>query len=233
MSSASVSLVLVSALLILDGVASFSVSGSSDASAAALTTAGGNRRSFLQNAGVVALSGLTLLPDVASAEGGGAPKVGGKIVFGDESIMYQKAHGTSAVPVQDELRYGVSRKLADQISNYNRVFAEFAGYFQDTSFEDVVRASPEGTPVTFYDSNTGKPLFVAPIGRSADDFISESQIHGWPSFRDSEVVWENVRVLKNSGETVSVDGTHLGHNLPDRKGNRYCINLVSVAGSPV
>jgi peptide methionine sulfoxide reductase MsrB len=29
-----------------------------------------------------------------------------------------------------------------------------------------------------------------------------------------------------------VDGTHLGHNLPDGKGNRYCINLVSVAGRP-
>ena len=24
----------------------------------------------------------------------------------------------------------------------------------------------------------------------------------------------------------------LGHNLPDSSGNRYCINLVSVAGSP-
>jgi hypothetical protein len=32
---------------------------------------------------------------------------------------------------------------------------------------------------------------------------------------------------------VSLDGTHLGHNLPDEKGNRYCINLVSVAGNPV
>ena len=29
---------------------------------------------------------------------------------------------------------------------------------------------------------------------------------------------------------MSVDGTHLGHNLPDDDGNRYCINLVSVAG---
>lgn len=29
----------------------------------------------------------------------------------------------------------------------------------------------------------------------------------------TEVVWENVRILKNSGETVSVDGTHLGHNV--------------------
>ena len=62
-------------------------------------------------------------------------------------------------------------------------------------------------------------------------FISESQAHGWPSFRDEEVVWENMRCLSN-GEAVSVDGTHLGHNLPDKKGNRYCINLVSVAGNP-
>jgi peptide methionine sulfoxide reductase MsrB len=28
-------------------------------------------------------------------------------------------------------------------------------------------------------------------------------------------------------------GTHLGHNLPDKSGSRYCINLVSVAGNPV
>jgi hypothetical protein len=46
---------------------------------------------------------------------------------------------------------------------------------------------------------------------------------------DEEVNWDKVRVLKD-GETVSIDGTHLGHNLPDKKGSRYCINLVSVAG---
>ena len=40
-----------------------------------------------------------------------------------------------------------------------------------------------------------------------------------------------MRILPN-GETVSVNGTHLGHNLPDSKGNRYCINLCSVAGLP-
>ncbi len=50
---------------------------------------------------------------------------------------------------------------------------------------------------------TGKPLFQAPINRSVDDFIAESKIHGWPSFRDEEVVWSNVRVLRSSGETVS------------------------------
>ena len=42
---------------------------------------------------------------------------------------------------------------------------------------------------------------------------------------------DDVRVLQD-GEAVSVAGTHLGHNLPDRKGNRYCINLVSVAAYP-
>jgi peptide methionine sulfoxide reductase MsrB len=112
----------------------------------------------------------------------------------------------------------------------------------------------------FYDSNTGKLLFTAPVDRSWSDWIEESKNHGWPSFRDNEVNWDNVRVLPN-GETVSVDGTHLvshphlctwrvvcqlerphalpsaaltaqGHNIPDKKGNRFCINLVSIAGNP-
>lgn len=60
----------------------------------------------------------------------------------------------------------------------------------------------------FYDSNTGKLLFTAPVDRSWDDWIEESKNHGWPSFRDNEVNWEYVRVLPD-GETVSVDGTHL------------------------
>ena len=44
-----------------------------------------------------------------------------------------------------------------------------------------------------------------------------------------EVITDYVRVLPD-GEAVSVDGTHLGHNLPDNKGNRYlvCNNHVTV-----
>jgi len=83
----------------------------------------------------------------------------------------------------------------------------------------------------FYDSNSGKLLFSAPKGRTMEEFLVESRAHGWPSFRDDEVNWDFVRILPD-GETVSLDGTHLGHNLPDRRGNRYCINLVSVAGNP-
>ena len=112
---------------------------------------------------------------------------------------------------------------------------ETGGYFDtSTSFEEDVRryhASSGGEPMMFYDSVSGLPLFRAPVGRTVDDFVAESRVHGWPSFRDDEVVWDNVRILKN-GETVSIAGTHLGHDIPDGKGNRYCINVVSVAGNP-
>ena len=196
-----------------------------------------SRRSFLTNVATAAVLPSLVLsnPSSASAFGGIKADEKGPLVYGDDSIMSQKEHGTTASPVQPDLRYGVSNKLADKISSYNRVFAEMGGYFEGTTFEKEVReqVASTGNPVTFYDSVSGKPLFVAPKGRSVDEFIEESKVHGWPSFRDDEVVWESVRVLRSSGETVSVDGTHLGHNLPDRNGkNRYCINLVSVAGNP-
>jgi len=193
-----------------------------------------DRRNFLETittaTAAVVLTGVSSSSPAFAVDENGFT-VGGKLKLGDESIMAPKSHGTSETPVQESLRYGVSNKLADKITNYNRRFAEYGGYFTGTSFEKDVRAA--NGPITFYDSNSGKPLFVAPINRSVDEFIEESQVHGWPSFRDQEVVWDNVRVLKSSGETVSVDGTHLGHNLPDRRGNRFCINLVSVAGNPV
>ena len=136
--------------------------------------------------------------------------------------------GTSDSAVQSSLRYNVDNSLADKITNYNRHFAEFSGYFRSTSWMKDVN---KDEVTTYFDSVTGLPLFKAPIGRSFDEFVAESNVHGWPSFRDEEVVWENVRSLSD-GEMVSLTGTHLGHNLPDRTGNRYCINLVSIAGNP-
>ena len=136
--------------------------------------------------------------------------------------------GTSDSAVQSSLRYNVDNSLADKITNYNRHFAEFSGYFRSTTWLKDVN---KDEVTTYFDSVTGVPLFKAPIGRSFDEFVAESNVHGWPSFRDEEVVWENVRSLSD-GEMVSLSGTHLGHNLPDRTGNRYCINLVSIAGNP-
>ena len=71
-----------------------------------------------------------------------------------------------------------------------RHYAEYAGYWETTSFlKDHTMASVlENGEITFYDSNTGDPLFYAPRGRTFDEFVSESKKHGWPSFRDEEVI---------------------------------------------
>ena len=150
-------------------------------------------------------------------------------ILADESVMAPKAHGTSEAPVQKNLRWKCDFDTADRICNFNRHYAEYAGYWASTEFVKAAKESNE--PIQFYDSVTGKQLFTAPVGRTMDEFLSESAKHGWPSFRDEETNWDYVRVLAN-GECVSVTGTHLGHNLPDKSGNRYCINLVSVAGQP-
>ena len=145
-----------------------------------------------------------------------------------EDVMRPKAHGTCPEAVMKVLRWGCDRDLADRICCFNRHGAEDGGYFQKVMA--FLEELDKGREIVFYDSVTGKPLFVAPRGRTMEEFKKESLSHGWPSFRDAEVVWDNVRCLTDSGEAISVDGTHLGHNLPDEKGNRYCINLVSVAG---
>mmetsp|Transcript_16033 Transcript_16033/g.18303 ORF Transcript_16033/g.18303 Transcript_16033/m.18303 type:complete len:212 (-) Transcript_16033:261-896(-) len=150
-------------------------------------------------------------------------------IMADESMMSQKSHGTSESPVQKNLRWNCDNDTADRICNFNRHYAEHAGYWESTSFLKTVKE--EDLPIKFHDSVTGALLFQAPVGRSMEDFVKESKSHGWPSFRDQEVVWDHVRCL-NNGECISDDGTHLGHNLPDGSGNRYCINLVSVAGNP-
>lgn len=173
--------------------------------------------------------------------------------------MSQKAHGTTATAPHSNLRWGCSLKIADRICCFNRRGAEPAGYFvSGTTFlsdlqhivgndstttavllevegevavaeEKEEEKKEEEEEITFYDSVSMNPLFVAPKSRSMNSFIAESVAHGWPSFRDNEVVQDNVRVLPD-GEVVSISGTHLGHNIPDSTGNRYCINLVSIAG---
>ena len=149
-----------------------------------------------------------------------------------EDVMSQKAHGTTATPCQQNLKYGCDFETADRICCYNRHYAEHSGYSFISPRTWIQFLAQNQGEVTYYDSVTGKPLFIAPRGRTVQEFIAESKKHGWPSFRDEEVVWDNVRCLPN-GEAVSVDGTHLGHNLPSSDGrNRYCINLVSVAGNP-
>ena len=57
------------------------------------------------------------------------------VVMGTEEMMSQKEFGTSAVPIQKDLRWNCDVKTADRICNYNRHYAEYAGYWErETSF---------------------------------------------------------------------------------------------------
>ena len=150
--------------------------------------------------------------------------------------MSPKAHGSTAMPVQQPLRWGVKSDLAKSICCHNRNGAEPNMYFTECmEFTKQLRWQrgvdlSDVEPIVFYDSVSGMPLFVAPMGRDVDAFLSESLRHGWPSFRIDEVVWDNVRVLEDF-EVVSTAGTHLGHQMTDPDGTpRFCINLCSVAG---
>ena len=143
-------------------------------------------------------------------------------------VMRARAFGTCAAQPPRALRWGASAETADAICCHNRRGAERAGYFAELAA--FPSSLGEGETLSFFDTATGALLFVAPgPSRTYAQFYAESRAHGWPSFRDDEVASARVVVL-DDGETVSVNGTHLGHNLPDAHGNRYCIDLVCVAG---
>jgi peptide methionine sulfoxide reductase MsrB len=128
------------------------------------------------------------------------------------------------------LRFGceTERELALRICCHNTRYAETPGFFTDPHIDLFSKISPEGV-TTFYDSTCGVPLFIAPQGRTLEEWKQESLQHGWPSFRPQEAVAANI-VFHEGGEMASVCGTHLGHNLPDFSGDRYCIDLVCIAG---
>ena len=89
----------------------------------------------------------------------------------------------------------------------------------------VCETSPHSPPAA---SVTGKPLFSAPRGRTFEAFVKESKVHGWPSFRDEEVVWDNVRCLRD-GECVSLTGVHSSGRLLRRPRQGVVITHPSAA----
>ena len=146
----------------------------------------------------------------------GQTKYGPPVVMGSEDIVAPKAHGTCTQPVQHDLRFGCDAKTADRICCFNRHYAEHSGYAWGTSWPTEI---PE-EPINYYDSVSGKQLFRAPVGRSRADFLAESKKHGWPSFRDAEVYWDNVRALANGetpcGTQTACSEAPLGQSLPRR-----------------
>jgi len=150
--------------------------------------------------------------------------------------LCRRGRGTGDFLPHDRLRWGVAPELrvgmtAHTVCCGNHRFAEFSGYWLENPqyFEAAKAATPEN-PLVHFDSVCGVPLFVAPVGRTAQEWLAESTNHGWPSFRIEETFLENV-VIAESGEVQSVCGTHLGHNIPDARGDRYCIDLVCIAGA--
>ena len=136
----------------------------------------------------------------------GGKQFGPPVVMGDESIMVRyafhpraslglrlthvqcspllmiytqapKANGTSATPVQAKLRWNCDTKLAENICNHNRHYAENSGYFEKQA--EFMTQTKTKQPIEFYDSNTGKLLFTAPKARSMEEFMVESKAHGW------------------------------------------------------
>lgn len=153
----------------------------------------------------------------------------------DESFMSTpRQFGSCAtrVPENKRLRWGAKADVASEIGCFNRAGAEPKGSWEQSGLPKAAGRKSGGGTITFYDTASGLPLFVAPRNRTMEQFLEESRAHGWPSFRDEELVLDHLRQIRGTrGEIVSAAGMHLGHNLPDGR-NRYCINLVSVAGHP-
>ena len=143
--------------------------------------------------------------------------------YKDELVMNR--NGITCKIKRKNLRWNCSLRLARKICCKNRHNAETKGSWERNFLflEDIKNG------LIFYDSKNDKPLFK--INRNIEDWKLESKNHGWPSFRDNEVIKGEIGVLPN-GEVITKNGVHLGHNIPDTRGNRYCINLVSIAGNP-
>jgi len=158
-----------------------------------------------------------------------------KATNGPQSLEHKLTNTCQGSP-QKNLRYNVSKLMwADNESMTEAICcdSDFAGYAEPSgTFAQLNLFSQLDStkPNVFYDPICGIPLFRAPIGRSFEDFHSESIEHGWPSFRDEEMVKENL-VLKDN-VLYSKCNTRLGDNLADDKGNRYCLDLCCLAGNP-
>jgi hypothetical protein len=171
------------------------------------------------------LNGQLFGGDVVEVQPLTAPK-------GSETMMSEKDFGSCAKAPMAPLRWDASVEMAERLCCKNRLGREPEGYWEkSTNLLGYVADMPNGVSLTFRDSITGKPLFIAPKGRTWESWLRESNSDGRPTFRDKEVVLENVRLLP-SGEVISTDGTHLGLNSPDSFGNRYGIETVCIAGLP-
>ncbi|KAL7515511.1 hypothetical protein ACHAXN_013454 [Cyclotella atomus] len=143
-----------------------------------------------------------------------------------------QCYGYKPMPsVSTYLGANINYDTSNKICCNNHRYAEYSGYLNAPEVNLFSRLDPHNETI-FYDSVCGIPLFIAPRGRSFDEWKQESLHHGWPSFRHKEIVSENV-IIHPDGRMESKCLTHLGHNLPEGGTDRYCIDLVCIAGQPL
>lgn len=111
-------------------------------------------------------------------------------------------------------------------------FAEPQFTFQRPDVDLFSKMNPTGTTI-FYDSVCGQPLFEVPKGRTLKEFQDETLEHSWPSFRPEEVIDNSVYIDENNYVFTTGCNIHLGSNVPDEKGIRYCLDISCVSGNPV
>jgi len=153
------------------------------------------------------------------------------LVCAASGVIEEQCSGLAPMlSVSSYLGMALDYSIASSICCNNHHYAEASGYFQQEGIELFSKLDP-GNVTTFYDSVCGLPLFRAPVGRTFAAFREESEHHGWPSFRTEEMISENV-IIHEFGRMESICGTHLGHNLPTKGSDRFCIDLVCMAGTP-
>ena len=148
--------------------------------------------------------------------------------------------------IQNNLRYNMSNREVNfplQISanddlatavccdSQNFPYAEPQHLFDQPDVALFKNMNAHGQTV-FYDSVCGIPLFSVPRNRTLADFQADTTEHGWPSFREAEIVDKGLHTDLATGFVFSSCGTHLGSYLPDDKGPRWCLDLSCVAGNP-
>lgn len=83
-------------------------------------------------------------------------------IMGYDDIMKEKAHGTGDAPVQKELRWGCDFEMADKLCCFNRNDTEPKGYAFGNDKSWIKTLESGVAEMTYYDSQSGLPLFVAP-----------------------------------------------------------------------
>ena len=132
-------------------------------------------------------------------------------IYCDESVMSQKEHGTCTQPLMKNLRWGVDWSTADKICCFNRHFAEYSGYFTTTQFMN----EKHDEPITFYDPIGGKPLFIAPQGRTWKEralikiTVNQSEMTDWSKSNVSIDKGTNCIRATETGIHARVDGSRL------------------------